>query len=248
MATDDKTQSDFFAEKSAEVETPEAETIDAPEKITVGEKEYNQEELNDLAGLGEKLKQFETNQGQSFDDYLTAMGNQGNEIAELKTKLGDVEKTQLDEKAQGGWDNMSQEERDKMSFNELDRLKIPYGDKLNEIIEEKLKARDFTEDVQDFIDEQVEAGKPKVSVQEVLREAGRIPEYSNANSYDKIDYEKVYRTMFPSQIEAWESQQLGEQKPQGFVTNETPSGANTPEPTKVTKDNLGDQIEKTLYG
>ena len=243
---DDKT-SDFFAKQSEEAaqgatqsgEVQEEVQSDAPDKITVGEQEFTQDELQDMVGLKDKVSDIETQLGQSFDHVTKSWGDRGNRIAELEKQIADTGQAQIQQKAQTqGWDSLSPEEADKAAVAELSRLGIPTAEGLDNIVAEKVEAMRVIDNVDNFISQNQTAGKPEVTTEELLQSMDRTGQ----------DHEQAYANMFPSQLKAWEEARVKQEAPtQGMVTEPaSTAGAKQPQPSKVTADNLGEAIDKSL--
>ena len=86
---------DFFLE---EPKTEEAET--EPEKIKLGEKEYTQDELSKLVGLGETANELETKWNTKIDRLYPEYTKATQERKELEDKLKDLETKQVEAKPQ----------------------------------------------------------------------------------------------------------------------------------------------------
>lgn len=239
-------KNNFFKPVDDAQEEPESENQEeqeqqdeALESIKLGEKEYSQDELNQLVDLGAKLQEFEDKQGQSFDEVVKSWGERGNQIGELKKKLSEYESGQLQEKIQNqGYQNLSQEEQDQLADQELKRLGYAKVDDLRTEIRQEMEAQRLIDDASDFIEEVKEQGKPETTVAELLQEMQR----------SEKSMEEAYEEMFPSRLKAWEEEQVERERPKGYVTDDSPSGSKEPKPFKISRDNLGDAIEKSLSG
>ena len=84
----------IFEEKKDEQETQEAKGPEE-EKIKLGDKEYTQEELSQLVGLGEFAKEVETKQNRKLDkiypDYVKATQR----LSELEKELEETKATKV---------------------------------------------------------------------------------------------------------------------------------------------------------
>ena len=215
---------------------------EAPEKLNVGDREFTTEELQELVGLGEKIRTFETKQGQKIDDVIKSWGDRGNRIGELEKRLSEREKQELEEKMNNSPDNLSQEERDRLARSELERLGYIPADQVKKTVVDQLQAVNYLNEVGDFIDQQKDEGKPEVTEQELL-------EYMQRKGMDENDYDAAYKEMFKSQIKVWEEQKIQSQKQPGMVTEtSSTAGAKEPKPTRITRDNLQDMIDQSLRG
>lgn len=238
---------DFFSKKPAEDPQPEADNApveeqpqEAPEKITVGDKSYDQDELERLVGLGQIAAEAEEKYDTKIDRVYPEFTKSRQELSELRKQAEEREQAELNAKANTqGWANLSKQEQDNIVLKELENVMGWNPRDIDRIVQEKLEARELLYDVQDFIGDAREKGLPSVTEREVLERMERTGE----------DVESAYRSMFPSQIKEWEKSQIESQKQPGMVT-ETSGGrlSQGPQPTKVTRDNLDDMVDRSLRG
>jgi len=89
---------DFFEDKNKTDETP---------KVKVGDKEYTQEELSGLVGLGETAKEYETKWNRKISEFYPDYTQKSQRLSELEKK--DAERARVaDEQLK-----REQEEKDK---------------------------------------------------------------------------------------------------------------------------------------
>ena len=228
---------DFFEEPKTVV--PETKEEVAPEKISVGEDEYTQEELGKLVGLGkigqEAEDKFKTDIGKVWPEYTKSR----QEVKELTEKLTELESQKIEEKAVKGV-QLSPEEIKKQAIAQANELGLIHQGNLNQAVASILEGRDLIEQTKNVIKENTEDGKPNTEVDTLLKhmeETGiKIPE-------------KAYKDMFETEIDKWKMDKLNQSKPQGLVTESTSTaGSKQPEPVKVTKQNLQSLIEQSLRG
>lgn len=68
-----------------------------------------------------------------------------------------------------------------------------------------------------------------------------------ASAYKIPDLKKAYEEMNESQLESWQKQQVDAKRPKGLKTLGT-GGAKAPRETKVTDDNVSDNLKEALWG
>src|SRR3990167_9054592 len=94
--------SDFFEDKTEEKVVEQTEEVQEPEKVKVGEKEYTQEELSRLVGLGEIGREAEEKYNVKIDRIWPNHQQTINEKLELEKRLKDLEEKQVETKAKAG--------------------------------------------------------------------------------------------------------------------------------------------------
>jgi len=231
--------SDFF-KTSDEPETPEKVEEgqpEAPSKVKLGEKEYTQEELSKLVGLGEMATDLETKWNTKIDrlypEYTRA--TQKLRDAEEEKKKAELEAAQ--KKAQQGKE-LSEDEA-KAQLEELVKtLGFVKNDDLERYYANRRAAERLLDDVNDLIVEAKEAGKPATTADKLLQ---HMEDTGIKNP------EKAYKDLFESELEQWKEEQKKRIKPSGLVTQSaSTAGGKLPAPVKVTRDNLGQLLSETI--
>jgi hypothetical protein len=205
---------DFFQE-------PKPETTEL-EKIKIGEKEYSQDELTKLVGLGEFADRVQQEQDRSVKDIYPKYIETTKELSELKKKVGEFETFQarLTGKDQEVTPEMMAEDA-KAKLKELGYLP---SEEINKVVQEQvmahIQAKELLDEVKGINRIAEEAGKPKVDPNELFN-------YMDQTGIK--DPTIAYEVKFKNELKSWEQTKVNEIKPQGFTTQETSSaGAKTP--------------------
>ena len=221
--------------------TPEVTTV------KVGEKEYSQEELSKLVGLGETAQEYETKWNRKVSEFYPDYTQKSQRLAELEK--AEVDRTQADEarkqkelEAKPEADLTPAEAR-ALALKQADELGLVTRDgfstEVTKAVANALAAKDLLGDIDGVISEAEEAGKPKTTPGELLK-------YMDENGVKNP--EKAYKLMFETEIDKWKEEQIGKIKPVGMTTQvASTAGSKTPPPaTPVTKDNLAQVIRESL--
>ena len=127
---------DLFGEKKEE----EIEEKQEPEKIKLGDKEYTQDELSKLVGLGEFAQEVETKQNRKLDkiypDYVKATQR----LSELEKEL---EETKAPKAPPSEGTELTPEQIKEQALIEAKKLGLISVNDVNEYIDSRLAARDL---------------------------------------------------------------------------------------------------------
>ena len=241
------TNNDFFNKEQA-METPEAQEI---QTISLGEKEYSQEELQKLVGLGEKAVELETKWNTPINSLMPeytkvtqTKAEQEKRIAELEAQVQEAVSTATQKKLAEG-ETLTYEEQQRVAREEAKKLGLVTSDDFDKYYNER-KEKEVTEsmakqlisDVNTFVEKQSSEGKPKISTKELIEAM---------DERGVGDYEYVYTKLFEKEVDDWKLKQLSSNKPSSFYTQTTSSaGAKVPEERRVTSDNLSAVIDEVL--
>jgi len=226
---------DIFGAKQEE--TP-AEAPQEPEKIKLGEKEYTQEELSKLVGLGEFAQDVQTKQNRDltkiYPDYVKATQR----LSEVEKELEETKQAKITAKAETGAE-LTQEELREQARKEARNLGILLIDDVNNYIDQRLEARDLREDVESVVEVAKTEGKPEVTpmrLVEHMQETGiRNPQ-------------KAYNDLFEKELDDWKAKQIDKIKKPGMVTeSESTAGSKQPQKVAITPDNLEKQVEERMF-
>lgn len=239
---------DDFFKKKEEPEQPMSEPKAEPEvdKVKVGEKEYTQEELSSLVGLGETAKQYETQWNRKIEQFYPDYTQKSQKLAEFEKTEEERQKAELERKQVEG--SLSPEEAKRVALEQARELGIVTKDEFNQevkrVVSETLTAKDLLDDAGAVIAEAGEKGQPKTSVPDLLR-------YMSGENSTKTQYsnpEKAYKDMFEPEIDKWKEEQLNAIKPAGMETQEgSTAGSKTPpSPSTITRDTLSAAIQESL--
>lgn len=229
---------DFFNDKEEEV----VEAQEEVEKIKLGEKEFTQDELSKLVGLGEKYIDTEKRYNIKLDNVWPENSKLVNENRELKTKLSEFEKPQRPQLPE---DQLAQREQ---AIKAAKELGIVTGEDFEGYMsksfqqfyaKERMAERllDECSDLEGSINGS--DGRPKFETETILK---------HMNETGIQHPEKAYKDLYETQIDAWKERKLSEAKKPGYVTQEQGGGAKLPPNIKITRDNLDQMVAESLEG
>lgn len=207
-----------------------------PTTVKIGEKEYTQEQLTHLVGLGELGDEMETKWNTKIDSLFPAYSKSQNELKELKEKLETPAKVP----------DLSTLPQDQVG--EVKNLLKSFGFVTKEDAEEislsQSKRQRDTEKLLEEVDgfeKEIDGsdGRPafkKVPVLEYMRDEG----VKNPMT--------AYKLMNEESLNAWTEKTLLSSKKPGMVTTETAggTGTRTPDEVKPTKANLDQLLKEYL--
>ena len=220
----------------------EAKTDETPiEKIKVGEKEYTQEELQDLVGMGEKTREIETSLNTKIDRVYPEYTKATQKNKEYEAKLKEIE-------SRSNTPQNFDEESIKQAREAAKKIGIVTKDEFAQYMEEHfrpayLRERQAEKLLDDCKSLETELdgtnGQPKFKTQEVLQwmadNGGKSPR-------------QAYKMIYEKEIDAVKQAELGKVKRPGMVTEATSNaGGKEPEKVPVTKDNI-EQLMKEALG
>lgn len=217
-------------------------TSDKPEVIKLGDKEYTQEELNAKVGLADKITEFETKQGQKFDEVVKSWGQRGERIGEMKKQLEDYEK----EKAEAAKKPANVEWTEEMRAQAKSQLEDLLGGKpmTDKELENWYSSRRAGEKLLEECDDlkgEIDGtdGRPKFATEDILK---HMTETGIRNPM------KAYKDKYETELEAWTKGQLSAAKGTPAHTMGNATSSKEPSAVKITKDNLGALVSEALYG
>lgn len=222
---------DFF-------EKPE-ETIGTSDTIKLGDKEYSQDDLSRLVGLGEIAQEaeekFKTKIDRVWPEYTKA--TQAN--SDLKRQIADLEARQTQTTVQPEANTsfeLTQEQKD-LARRQLSDL--GFGeDNYRRIVREELAAKDLLGDINAVIGNAREDGQPETTPQDLL---AHMQETGIKNPT------KAYKDMFEEQLDALKEKKLESIKPSNMVTTTaSTAGGKSPQPVKVTKANIQQLVQEAF--
>lgn len=233
--------SDFFNNKP-----DEPKMDDQVQTVQINGKEYNQDELQQLVGLGELGREMETKWNTKIDSVLPAYTKATQELAELRKEKNSWLEQQIPKPEPKAPQN--DEERQALELQQAKSLlKNKMGVITNDEFEGEFRKRYVVERQAEKLNESLQDlavkidgtdGRPKFNAQEILDYMSRsnIPD---PNIAYKLRYEK--------ELDSWKEQQFQSVKRPGLYTETTSTpGAKQPPAVKPTKDNLIDLIKETM--
>lgn len=210
---------------------------EVPLKVKVGEKEYDQDSLAKLVGLGETAIELETKWNTPLNRVVPEFTKKSQRLAEIEPEFNKLkqEREQLAAR-QTGSQEVTPEQRDQARKAIIDLLG---GDVMMTADFDKQYAlrragEQLLEKTQDIVETAKKQGKPAVEVNKLL-------EYMGETGFK--DPEKAYKDMFEPELDKWKEEQLKKAKPSGFTSQGFSSaGSKHPEPIKPTRDNLSNLL------
>ena len=229
--------------------TDEETKVEEPTTVKVGEKQYTQEELGQLVGLGETAREYETKWNRPISQFYPDYTQKSQKLADLeradadRTKQAEEQKQrELEDKAKAG-DQLSPEETRRVALQQARELGIvtkeDFSAEVNKAVANALAGKQLIDDVTVVLTEAEEKGQPKASVDDLLR-------YMDENGVKNPG--KAYRLMFEEQIDKWKEEKLKGIKPAGMITQTgSTAGSKAPPPEQpITRDNLAQAIRESL--
>lgn len=215
-----------------------ADTV-APEKIKVGEKEYTQDELSQLVGLGEIGRELETKWNTKIDKVYPDYTRSQQEKKDYETKLKEAQDKISELQAKNGTGDAFTDEDIQKAKEAARKVGILTNDDFRQFYAQERAAERLLEDVKSH-ESKIDGsdGRPAFKAQEIL-------EYMKDTGL--TNPELAYKTKYEKEIDAWKEEQLGKVKRTGMTTLETTSaGAKNPPKANINKDNLGEAIREAL--
>ncbi len=218
---------------------PEEEQIES-DTIKLGEKEYSQDELSQLVGLGEMAREIETKQNTKIDRVFPEYTKATQRLSESEKRISELE-AQLAAPAQPAQSQntgeLTQEQRD-LAVRQLRDLGFVTKDEATQFAAAQIQGKELLDDVNYVLSEATESGKPQTTPKELL-------DYMAEEGIKNPS--KAYKLMFEPELDALKEKKLSEIKPAGMVTTTvSTAGAKSPQPVKVTKANLEQLVKESL--
>jgi hypothetical protein len=229
---------DFF--NNDQPETPEL-----PEKIKLGDQEYDPSDLQDLVNLGKLGKEVEEKYNTKLDkvypEYTKAtqkvkeLESQAQELTDLKEKMAKTEQ------GQGGF-TQDQIEVARQQLSQIMGGKLMTETELESWYTSRKQRDDgvtrLVNDVDNLISDVKANGKPETSKEELLN-------YMNEKGI--TDPTSAYKLMKENELDEWKMTKLASGKRQGLhvITGST-AGGKQPSPVKTTIQNLNEMVREAL--
>jgi len=238
---------DFFEDKNKTDETP---------KVKVGDKEYTQDELSGLVGLGETAKEYETKWNRPIKEFYPDYTKKSQRLAELERKEAEraqiaeeqLKREQVDkdkelaERQEAG--KLTPEEQRSFAIKQAKELGLVTREEFESEVDKRVAryrtGEKLIDDTRVAIDEFKEKYGVNSTVDDVLK-------YMDENGFRKP--EKALKDMFEPQVDKWKEEQIKKLRPEGFFSQDTGT-AGAKEPPKrepITKDKLKEAIRNSLF-
>jgi len=225
---------EFFKEE--EIKTEEV----PQDKIKIGEKEYTQEELQNLVGIADKTIEIEKNLNTKIDRVYPEYTKATQRNKELEERLNEI-------KTRGQGSQELDADSIRQAKEAAKKIGIVTDDGVAEFVQKNFRqmymreraAEKLLDDCEDFEKEiNGEDGRPKFKTEEILqymKETGiRNPE-------------KAYKDKYEKEVDSWKEAKLGLAKKPGMITEAgSTAGGKEPARVPVTKDNLQELIRESL--
>jgi hypothetical protein len=231
---------DDFFEGEEPIEEPKQEES----KIKLGDREFTQDELSGLVGLGEKAKELEDKWNTKIDRLYPEYTKKTQQVSELESQFKALEEEKkriederLQEKANSE-DKLSPEDQQRLIKQELSKYGVITKDEVNNYIANFMAGKELLSDIDNIIEDARDDGKPRVSREELL---GYMEDNGIKNPTS------AYKLMFEQELRDWEIKQIGKLKRPGLETEQSSTaGGKTPAPVKVTKQNIQELLAAAL--
>ncbi len=233
----DKPKTDDAQGKAGADETSDTKDegkSEEPEMVKVGDKEYSQEDLGNLVGLGQQFQEIEKKQGQPVDDIIKSWGDRGNRIGELKTQVSELEKQEITKKEEAG-QQLSPEELQKKVIAEAETMGLIHKGNIDKYIDARNEAGQILANVNSVVDQAKKDGKPETDAEALVK---------HMQETGIKQPEKAYKDLFETELDAWKEKQLKKiDKPKLATEDTSGAGSKEPAPQKVNKGNLDDLLK-----
>jgi len=235
---------DLDGEKeSVDEQVTEDATSKDEQLVKIGEREYSQDDLQELVGLGERAREVGESHG-GFDKYVSEFGKKSQRIGDLKKELEEV-KNPIN--SQGGLtDEATQQAKDaarKLGIVLTDDIKDMVGEILKSEFDDQYSARRSGEKLLDQVkglEKEIDGsdGRPKFDSEKVL-------EFMSENR-GFTDPQKAYEAMNMDQMSTWKAEQIISKRRSGITTDTGTRQNKTPQDVSVNKENLHDLMREAL--
>lgn len=189
----------------------QSDTTETAETVKVGDKEYTQEELGKLVGLGNTALEAETKYGRSIDKFWPEFTKAQQKSIEMEKELNDLksfrERLQAPEQKV-----LSQEEQYAQARAQAREIGLTDEETTRRIYREERQAEKLIDEIDGLNAEAKTTGKPEADKEKLIKymvdEGFRSPV-------------KAYRDMYENELKDWETKQIETIKSQGYQTQET---------------------------
>lgn len=222
--------------------------MDEPATVKVGEKEYKEEDLAKLVGLGEVAQEYETKWNRKIGEFYPDYTQKSQKLAEFEKQ--EIERAKVEEEAKkkdlverAKAEKLTPEEERQLALQQAKDLGIVTQDQLdtevNKRVANTLAAKQLIDDTRAVIEEAKEKGQPQSNVKDLLQ-------YMEENGLKNP--EKAYKLMFEPEIDKWKEEKIRGIRPSGFdtQTGSTAGAKQPPPPTPISREDLGKAIRESL--
>jgi hypothetical protein len=229
---------------------------DDVQKVSVGDKEYSLDELNELVGYGNKYQEFKEKYDTDPDKAWSAYGRVTQQNKELSAKAEEAEQLRAEiEKLKSNSRNVTDDgdltpeakAQAKAAARKLDLLtKDDIADVLNEMgyvkkndIDNAFTSRKIMSQFEDLQDKFTgKDGRPKFDQDEMVAYMERTR---------MTDPELAYKTKYADELAEFRAQRIIEEKYPQLVTSRKGAEDKKPKVPAITSENLAERIREKLY-
>lgn len=210
------------------------------QKFTIGEKEYTQDQLNDLVTRGEFAKDVETRFNTKLDRVVPDYTRASQEAADLRRELDSIKQQQIDARASQG--QLSQQELIQKAKQEAQGIGLMTDENTPQMVRTEIERYRLEDAVNKEVDDLADMG---ISANPTV-----IKRYMASMDGDSVDLNDAISDLYGNQIKVYQEAQLNAVKPNGMYTE---SGSNAggfrlPDNVKVNDDNLMDLFKEAIGG
>jgi hypothetical protein len=212
------------------------EAEEAPEKIKLGDVEFDPSELEEMVGKYKELDEKAKPMG-GMDKVISYAGDQARQLGEVKAEL----QAERERKAQ---EEHKASPTGEPSPEDVIRAAEEQGfitkSNLNTYLAQYRSAEKLVDEVKAF----EEQGNPY--------DAKELPKFTATEMLDYMTQTGIknpkaaYNVKYEAEIDAWKQKQLNSGRPKGMTTEETAPGHKEPTPMKITRENLSQSISAAL--
>jgi len=224
-------------EKESKVETPAT--------VNVSGREYSQEELSELVGLGITAKEYETKWNRPIGDFYPDYTQKSQKLAEFEKQENERSERELQAKAEEG--SLSPEDEKHLVLENAKKYGLVTQDEfekfqkegINAKVTDILAAKDLISRIDILVNTASEEGKPKVSVDDLLA-------YMDDTGIK--DPEIAYDIKFKKELADLKEKKIDSIKPEGIETQKGGEAGSKqpPPPNSITRDSLSQVIQERL--
>ena len=206
-------------------------------KVKIGEKEYEQAELNRLVGLGEMASEVEAKWNTKYDKVYPEYTKATQALKEREAELTEL-RAKLDTKAEPA----KAEWNDETKAQAKKALQEIFGDELlpkkeaEQFYTVREQAKTLISESESVLADAKKDGKPTAAIEDLLKHM----EETGIKSP-----QKAYKDMFETELDQWKEEKLKSLKPSSFhTTTASTAGGKEPASVPVTRENLRSLLDE----
>lgn len=226
---------DTFFDDGATQETPQE-----PSKVKVGEREYTQEELSALVGLGETAREIELKQNTKLDRVFPEFTKSRQELKDLKGELEELRSTQerFKQAITGENEAPDPEALKAQAIEQARSLGLVTKEDAMQAAFEAVRAKETLDEIKAINKDAESNGKPRVDPKELL-------DWMGQNGLENASVTVGYKLKYENELDAWKQNKLEGIKQPGFETQSSSTAGSKEPPTdrdRLTKSNFSDRL------